>query len=189
MKTLAPFLLLLAACRASSPPLGEPATVTFYGDVPRLETWRAYVVEDAHVHSTSPSSACFTEILDRIRRQIPGAEKFPDLDDGFCVRLMGAAHGGPGRLVLLLVPSADEPAEALAVEVPLLAPGETERTFAAPDLAIDLERPAGKKGASIERGRVTVRRVAAARYDVEIFAVLKPGPVQVVARAQAGAVP
>jgi hypothetical protein len=102
--------------------------------------------------------------------------------------MFGKAHGGPRRLVLLLVSPEGEPAEALAVDVPRLAPEETERTFAPPDAAVELERPAGTTAEAIERGRVTVRRISAGRYDVEVFAVLKGG-TQVVARAQADVAP
>ena len=41
MKRAAPLLLLLAACR-SSPPPGERAALTLYGDAPRLESWLAF---------------------------------------------------------------------------------------------------------------------------------------------------
>jgi hypothetical protein len=185
MKTLAPFLLLLAACRSTLPP-AETASVTFYGDVPRLETWEAHVADGIHVHASNPGPGCVVEILDRLV-----LEAFPDGKpsvEKLC-RFWGTAHGGPRRLVLLLVSPGEEPAEALAVDVPRLAPEETERTFTRPDVAVVLERPAGTRVASIERGRVTVRRVAAGRYDIEVFAVLKPGGTQVVARARAGGVP
>ncbi|HEX7898640.1 MAG TPA: hypothetical protein VF950_12825 [Planctomycetota bacterium] len=181
MKTLAPFLLLLAACRAAPPP-GDWASVTVYGDAPRLETWRAFAVEGAHVHAAAPGAACLSEALDRTSTSLP--ERFPaGLGKGLCESMQGKAHGGPGRLVLLLLPPGDDPAEALAVDVPRLAPEETERTFT--DARVELERPAGKPGASIDRGRVTVRRLSASRYDVEVFAVLKGG-TQVVVRAEAG---
>ena len=185
MKTLAPFLLLLAACR-SAPPPAEIASVTFYDETPRLETWEAHVADGIHVHSTAAGPGCVMELLDRL-----ALEAFPDWKpsvEKLC-RFWGTAHGGPRRLVLLLVPPGEDPAEALAVDVPRLAPEETERTFTLPDVAVALERPAGTRRASIDRGRVTVRRISAGRYDVEVFAVLKPGGTQVVARAQAGGVP
>jgi len=187
MKTLAPFLLLLAACRAPSPPFGEPAHVTIYGDEPRLETWRAFVAEGVHAHSRSPGS-CPIEMFETFLKSSELRLDASRSMKAMCA-IMGPAHGGPGRLTLLLAPPDDGLDEALAVDVPLLAADETERTFTLPGISVELERPAGTRKASIDRGRVTVRRISAGRYDVELFAVLKPGGAQVVARAQAGGVP
>lgn len=170
MRTLPLFLLALAACR-SAPPPAETASVSFYGDVPRLETWEVHVADGLHVHSTSPGPGCPIEVLARETKL-----------GSFC-SILGRAHGGPGRWVLLLVPP--DGSEALVVDVP--RPRDAETTFT--DMKVELERPAGTAGRSLERGRVTVRRVSPGRWDVELFAVLTPGPVQVVARAQAGAAP
>ena len=172
MKRAAPLLLLLAACR-SSPPTHR-ADHTIYGDAPRQESWIAYAVEGAHDHATAPGP-CLSEFA--------RSERFPGFGNSVC-SLLGKARGGPRRLVLLLLSPDDE---TLAVDVPRLAPEETERTFAPPDVAVELER-AGATAAAIDRGRVTLRRISATRYDVEVFAVLKGG-TQVVARAQADAAP
>lgn len=186
MRTLLPLLFALAACRSAPPPLGTPAHVTFYGERPRLEEWRAVLVEGAHLHARVPGP-CLMEDIAKLGADL-NRDKFAKLaeaTEGFCGVLLGRAHGGPKRLTLLLVPPGeDEPSEALAVDVPRLAPGEVEKTFEPPLVAIELEKPAGQRRASIDRGRVTVRRAGEGRYDIELFAVLKPGGEQVLARVR-----
>lgn len=186
MRALLLLPLALAACRSAPPPLGDPAHVTFYGDRPRLEEWRAVVVEGAHVHTSVPGPCLLEGIGTRVGDVPRGKyEALAQASKGFCAALLGRGHGGPQRLTLLLVPPGDgEPAEALVVDVPRLAPEEVERTFEPPLIALELERPAGTAKASIERGRVTVRRAGAGRYDVELFATLKPGGEQVLARVR-----
>ena len=183
MKALAALpLLLLAACATRRAPEGVPVRVTFYDDAPRLETWDAFVVEGAHVHASVPGP-CLMEQMDRLRGELfreRGLE-VPELGAGFCGSLLGPAHGGPQRLVLLLLPAGRDPAEALAVDLPRLAAGESEKTFTPPLLRVEHERPSGKRGASIARGRATLRRLGPGRWDLELFAVLSNG-AQVLAR-------
>lgn len=186
MRALLLLPLALAACRSAPPPIGDPAHVTFYGERPRLEEWRAVVVEGAHVHTTVPGP-CLMEGIGKLASDLHRGkyEALAQATEGFCGVLLGRAYGGPKRLALLLIPPGEgEPAEALAVDVPRLAPEEVERTFEPPQFALELERPVGTRKASIERGRVTVRRAGTGRYDVELFAVLKPGGEQVLARAR-----
>lgn len=182
MRTLAPLVLLLAACR-SAPPEGEPAKVTIYGEEPRLETWTAFVVEGLHVHAAEGGKPCAMEALSAFskvfaERAPEAAEAVPKIAAGLCGALLGRAYGGRDRLVLLLLNGP----EALAVDVPRLAPEEVERTFTAPVMELE-----GTRKASLARGRVTLRRISPGRYDIDFFAVL--GRTQVVARAQGGAAP
>jgi hypothetical protein len=185
MRALLLLPLALAACRSTPPPLGDPAHVTFYGDHPRLEEWRAVVVEGMHVHAAIPGP-CLSEEIKRLGFDDPKSRAPKNgLSSGCMAALLGPAHGGAKRLVVLLIPPGDgEPAEALVVDVPRLAPEEVEKTFEPPLIALELERPAGTRKASIDRGRVTVRRAGGGRYDVELFATLKPGGEQVLARVR-----
>jgi hypothetical protein len=183
MRTLPAVLLLLAACSSRRVPEGEPANVTIYGDAPRLETWKAWVVEGVHVHASQAPNPCPMEAMSAFskvfaERAPQAAEAFPKVAAGLCGSMMGRAYGGRDRLVLLLL-NGDE---TLAVDVPRLAAEEVEKTHTAP--VVELEGP---RKASLTRGRVTLRRVSPGRYDVDFFAVL--GRTQVVARAQGGAAP
>lgn len=183
MRALPAVLLLLAACSSRRAAEGEPASVTIYGEEPRLETWKAFVVEGLHVHASEGGSPCAMEALSAFskvfaERAPEAADTIPKVAASLCGAMLGRAYGGRDRLVLLLLKGE----EALAVDVPRLAPEEVERTFTAP--VVELEGP---RKASLARGRVTLRRTSPGRYDIDFFAVL--GRTQVVARAQGGAAP
>lgn len=185
MKRLAPLLLALAACR-SAPPAGAPALLTVYGDVPRLERAEAFLVEGAHTHAVAPENPCLTVEVDRLLRELgeTAGRRLPTADTSMICSMLGDTLGGPDRLVLALRTTAGE---LFAVDVPRLAPGESERSFPAGVARVTRADAEGKRTASLLRGRVGLRRRSPGAYDVELFGVLQPidaaaGPLQVVAR-------
>ena len=202
MKTLAPLLLALAAC-SSTHAHRQPATVTIFGEHPALELWEAEAAAHHHLHPKE-GSAC--EELARTLQEAgdvaaraagePGMSRAAAGMSGL-VHVMitqshGAPYGGPGQLTLALRHTPEGGKEAdrgLFVVTPALATGENERTFRDADLVAEYHEPLISAKASLESGRVLVRRRGAERLDFELFLVLKPAGggerLQVVTRAEA----
>ncbi len=206
MKRALPVVLLLAGCASRRDLPSDPATVTLFGERGRLETWEARALAGGHLHARGGDGSCLAVVeLFRVMSEtvatIPQerreevrqtAERFAAVLEGMCVALFGRGYGGKDLHALSLRPSAESP-EALFVVVPALAPGETERTFRPPHVLAEYLSPLDRVEASIDGGRVHVRRLAGGRHEFEIFLVLRPAApgaayerLQVVARVEAG---
>lgn len=208
MRRLLPVLLLLAAaCARGGPPPGATSTVTLLADRGRLETWDAWALAGGHLHARSHDGACSaTAELLRATTTLPatlpeekreavkqGGEAMAAILEKMCATMFGRAYGGKGRLALALRPASTGgalPEEALFVVVPALAPGETERTFRAPEILAEFLSPLDRVEAALDGGRVRVRRLPDGRHEFELFLVLRPAApasyerFQVVARLE-----
>jgi len=216
MRRLLPLLLLLTAggstlftagCAARGAPPGVPATVTLLADRGRLETWDAWALAGGHLHARSNEGACSAtaELLratttllatqpEEKREPVKQAgEAMAAVFEGMCATLFGRGYGGRGRIALALRPGSAGgawPEEALFVVVPALAPGETERTFRAPEILAEFLSPLDRVEAALDGGRVLVRRLPDGRHEFELFLVLRPAApasyerLQVVARVE-----
>jgi hypothetical protein len=120
------------------------------------------------------------------------AEAMSALVEQMCVQTLGRGYGGKGLLALSLRPSAESP-EALFVVVPALAAGETERTFRPPQILAEYLSPLDRVEASLDGGRVHLRRLEGGGREIEVFLVLRPKEasapyerLQIVSRLQTG---
>jgi len=185
MRGLPPVLVLLAACSAGHR-FEHPAAVSLLGAEARLETWDAEVAEGTHLHPMEGATCLETArlmgtILEASAdpRTRTATDTVAALVEEMAALAHGAAWGGPGRLTLALrrYPDGRGPNdEAIMVTVPALGEAEEERTFAAPDLAAGCWRIPPGTGATLERGRVDVRRRGPGRYEFTLFLVLRPVP-------------
>jgi hypothetical protein len=202
MKSLAPLFLALAAC--SSPhAFRQPATVTLFGERPGLETWDAEAAAGRHLHPKEGSSCdVLTRTLQTGGDVLARATEQPAVTGAAAamsglVHIMisqshGAPYGGPARITLALrhYPEGQKEADrGLFVVTPELAPDEAERTFRDAEISAEFHEPVLSVNASLESGRVRVRRRGADRLEFELFLVLKPAGggarLQVVTRAEA----
>jgi hypothetical protein len=200
MRALPLVLLVLAACaRAPSRVPGPPASVTLSGSAPGLETWEAEAAVDRHLHPLEgagcedlprvlKTSGEFAGAVSREPRVAEAAESISGLVHALISQSHGAPYGGPERLTLALrhVPEADR---ALFVVLPRLRPEETERTFRDAEIRADYHQPMRTVQATLESGRVSVRRTSGDLCEFELFLVLRPrggaDSLQVVTRVEA----
>jgi len=183
MKVLLPLVLSLSACSASHvfrqlarvAPAGGPE-----------ETWDSQAAEGLHIHPRE-GSACpdLPRILEAAARatgeprMAEAGATLAALTDGMLSLTHGAPYGGPGRLTLVLrhYPEGDQKADrGLFIVVPALGAGETEREFRDAEIRAALHEPLLSMKASLESGRVLVRREESDRCEFQISLILSPEP-------------
>lgn len=196
MKPYLTILVLAASCASGQRP-EQPAVISLLGIEARLETWEAQATVDFHLHPGG-GLACPTISLlrDMAARTLPdtrgtvAADTLYTLLEDTVARTAGPAYGGPGRLALALrrmSPETGAIEEALVLSVP--RPGEKEETWEAPNLEAGYHRPPSTLQGRLERGQVTVRRLAPGRYEFALFLVLRFSSgdcLQAVSRGEAG---
>jgi hypothetical protein len=173
--------LTLAACSSSPPLPSGSGPVTLFGPTTGLESWTTLVVDGRHVHAPQVDRPCalsgagdLAAALGRSAADPPGRgeELGGNLGSALersCGLLRGKAYGGRGRTTLLLLRSDD----ALVVDLPQLAPDQTDRLYRAGEFTAAYEHPLAKPVAVLERGWVRAVRLPSV-VEYELFLVLKP---------------